>query len=103
LKEWLAGALLGNTAVWLPKRAEPDANYLGGWGSQLNYRSGRTSIIHTCKHSFGLAFTMADVQYLSNQLEGVSVQDENYDTHAPPVPLKSKVCCIVNTHGSTSR
>jgi hypothetical protein len=46
---------------------------------------------------------MADVQYLSNQLEGVSVQDENYDTHAPPVPLKSKVCCIVNTHGSTSR
>jgi hypothetical protein len=46
----------------------------------------------TYKHSFGLAFTMADVQYLSNQLEGVSVQDENYDTHAPPVPLKAKVC-----------
>jgi hypothetical protein len=35
---------------------------------------------------------MADVQYLSNQLEGVSVQDENYDTYAPPVPLKAKVC-----------
>lgn len=35
---------------------------------------------------------MADVQYLSNQLEGVSVQDENYDTNAPPVPLKAKVC-----------
>lgn len=35
---------------------------------------------------------MADVQYLSNQLEGVSVQDENYDTHAPPLPLKAKVC-----------
>jgi hypothetical protein len=48
--------------------------------------------IHTYKHSFGLALTMADVQYLSNQLEGVSVQDENYDTHAPPVPLKAKVC-----------
>jgi hypothetical protein len=35
---------------------------------------------------------MADVNYLSNQLEGVSVQDENYDTNAPPVPLKAKVC-----------
>jgi hypothetical protein len=35
---------------------------------------------------------MADVNYLSNQLEGVSVQDENYDTNAPPVPIKAKVC-----------
>jgi hypothetical protein len=35
---------------------------------------------------------MADVNYLSNQLEGVSVQDENYDTNAPSVPLKAKVC-----------
>jgi hypothetical protein len=35
---------------------------------------------------------MADVNYLSNQLESVHVQDENYDTNAPPVPLKAKVC-----------
>lgn len=35
---------------------------------------------------------MADVNYLSNQLESVTVQDENYDTNAPPVPLKAKVC-----------
>lgn len=34
---------------------------------------------------------MADVQHLSHALEGVSVQDENYDTSAPPVPYKSKV------------
>ncbi|KAM0697483.1 hypothetical protein Q7P36_002337 [Cladosporium allicinum] len=39
---------------------------------------------------------MADVQYLSNQLEGVSVQDENYDTHAPPLPLKAKGTKIAN-------
>lgn len=45
---------------------------------------------------------MADVQYLSNQLEGVSVQDENYDTHAPPVPLKAKVCWTIDTPWPTS-
>lgn len=41
---------------------------------------------------------MADVNYLSNQLEGVSVQDENYDTNAPPVPLKAKVCAHDGHH-----
>lgn len=34
---------------------------------------------------------MADVQYLSSALEGVSVQDENYDGNAPYAQHKSKV------------
>lgn len=37
---------------------------------------------------------MAEVQYLSNQLESVHVQDENYDTNAPPVPPKNKVSSL---------
>jgi aurora kinase len=44
---------------------------------------------------------MADVNYLSNQLESVSVQDENYDTNAPPVLLKAKVCARRDTRHAT--
>jgi aurora kinase len=41
---------------------------------------------------------MADVNYLSSQLEGVSVQDENYDTNAPSISLKAKVCAQHAVH-----
>ena len=41
-------------------------------------------------HSFS-AFAMTDVQYLSNALESVSVQDENYDSNAPYAQHKAKV------------
>lgn len=34
---------------------------------------------------------MADVKYLERALEGVSVQDENYDSNAPPALGKPKV------------
>jgi len=34
---------------------------------------------------------MADVQYLSSALEGVSMQDENYDSNAPYTQHKTKV------------
>lgn len=45
---------------------------------------------------------MADVNYLSNQLESVHVQDENYDTNAPPVPLKAKVCARNPSYGTST-
>jgi len=82
-----------------PKKRQPRSLHNYCFASQPHrlesylYTQTPDSRLHPpTQHSFGLASAMADVQYLSNQLEGVSVQDENYDTHAPPVPLKAKVC-----------
>lgn len=34
---------------------------------------------------------MADIQSLEQRLEGISVQDENYDSNAPAAQHKTKV------------